>query len=268
MGPEVRSITDALDAAGNTTAAIGKGFAIGSAALVSLALYGAFAIRIHVTAGVNVLEPITFAALLVGAMIPYWFAALTMKSVGEAAAQMIEEVKRQFSEKDKSGKTILEGGALQPDYDKCIKIATESSLHEMIVPGALVIFSPLVAGTFFGVRAVFGLLTGSLVSSVQLAVSMSNSGGAWDNCKKYIKGGFPDDPELQYVKKPVTQEQINAAPKARAAHDAAVQGDTVGDPFKDTSGPALNIVMKLQAIVCLVFAEFFLHIGGGKGLIG
>merc|ERR1711957_25572 len=214
--PEVRERTDALDAAGNTTAAIGKGFAIGSAALVSLALYGAFVVRLKSLdvdvdlSGVNVLEPITFAFLLIGSMIPYWFAALTMKSVG---------------------KTIL------------------------------------IAGTFFGVQAVFGLLTGSLVSSVQLAISMSNAGGAWDNCKKYIKNGFSDDPELRYVKHPTTEEEIAAAPKAKDAHDAAVQGDTVGDPFKDTSGPALNIVMKLQAIVSLVFAAYFASIEKGQGLI-
>merc|ERR1711959_56315 len=205
--------------------------------------------------GVNVLEPITFAALLVGAMIPYWFAALTMKSVGKAADMMVQEVARQFTEiKDSAGRKILDDDSqAKPDYDKCIAIATNSSLSEMIAPGALVIFSPLIAGTFFGTEAVFGLLTGSLVSSVQLAISMSNSGGAWDNCKKFIKGGFSDDPLLR---------------GKGASHDAAVPGDTVGDPFKDTSGPALNIVMKLQAIVSLVFAQFFLAIADGHGLIG
>jgi len=254
MPPEVRNRTDDLDAAGNTTAAIGKGFAIGSAALVSLALYGAFVIRLHVTKGVNVLEPITFAFLLIGAMIPYWFAALTMKSVGKAADMMVQEVQRQFTQiVDSKGRKILdEGSQAKPDYDRCIAIATNASLWEMIPPGALVIFSPLIAGTFFGTQAVFGLLTGSLVSSVQLAISMSNSGGAWDNCKKYINAGFSDDPVLR---------------GKGAAHDAAVTGDTVGDPFKDTSGPALNIVMKLQAIVSLVFAEYFLHCNGGRGLL-
>merc|ERR1711972_169765 len=254
MTPQVRETTDDLDAAGNTTAAIGKGFAIGSAALVSLALYGAFVIRLHVTKGVNVLEPVTFAALLVGAMVPYWFAALTMKSVGKAADMMVQEVARQFTEiKDSQGRKILDTDSeAKPDYDRCIAIATNASLGEMIAPGALVIFSPLAAGTFFGTQAVFGLLTGSLVPSVQLAISMSNAGGAWDNCKKYIKGGFSDDPVLS-----------GKGP----AHDAAVTGDTVGDPFKDTSGPALNIVMKLQAIVSLVFAEYFLHCNGGRGLL-
>mmetsp|Transcript_75079 Transcript_75079/g.117474 ORF Transcript_75079/g.117474 Transcript_75079/m.117474 type:complete len:762 (+) Transcript_75079:42-2327(+) len=263
---KVRECTDALDAAGNTTAAIGKGFAIGSAALVSLALYGAFVVRLKdsavlTTTGVNVLMPVTFAFLLIGAMIPYWFAALTMKSVGKAAGEMVEEVKRQFSIKGKDGKTILEGSTdVKPDYDRPIQISTKSSLYEMIAPGALVIFSPLIAGTVFGVQAVFGLLTGSLVSSVQLAISMSNSGGAWDNCKKYVKGCFSPDPELCYDKK-----KLN--PVAKEVHDAAVQGDTVGDPFKDTSGPALNIVMKLQAIVSLVFAAYFGSINGGKGLL-
>mmetsp|Transcript_115667 Transcript_115667/g.247204 ORF Transcript_115667/g.247204 Transcript_115667/m.247204 type:complete len:776 (-) Transcript_115667:92-2419(-) len=264
----VRDTTDALDAAGNTTAAIGKGFAIGSAALVSLALYGAFVIRLHVTSGVNVLEPVTFAFLLIGCMIPYWFAALTMKSVGKAAGEMVEEVKRQFAQVDSSGLTILTGSAeIKPDYERCIAISTKSSLVEMVAPACLVILSPLIAGTLFGVQAVFGLLTGSLGSSVQLAISMSNSGGAWDNCKKYIKNGFSDDPELRYVKNPQTAEEKLAAPKAKAAHDAAVQGDTVGDPFKDTSGPALNIVMKLQAIVSLVFAAYFRSINDGAGLL-
>merc|ERR1719190_244833 len=177
-----------------------------------------------------------------------------MKSVGKAAGEMVQEVKRQFSLTDSQGKTILSGSKeIKPDYDRCITISTKSSLQEMIAPGALVIGSPLLAGTFFGVEAVFGLLTGSLVSSVQLAVSMSNAGGAWDNTKKYIKGGFSDDPILK---------------GKGAAHDAAVTGDTVGDPFKDTSGPALNIVMKLQAIVSLVFAEYFLSCNGGRGLLG
>jgi inorganic pyrophosphatase len=271
--PDVRKRTDALDAAGNTTAAIGKGFAIGSAALVSLALYGAFVVQLDILQkgkgpkGVNVLEPKTFAFLLIGSMVPYWFAALTMKSVGKAAGEMVEEVKKQFSQRDSKGLGILQGSKeLKPDYEACIRISTKSSLKEMIAPGALVIGSPLLAGTFFGVQAVFGLLTGSLVSSVQLAISMSNSGGAWDNCKKYIKGCFSDDPELCYVKNPKTPEEKKAAPKAKDAHDAAVQGDTVGDPFKDTSGPALNIVMKLQAIVSLVFAAYFNSINSGHGL--
>merc|ERR1711865_435299 len=275
---DVRERTDALDAAGNTTAAIGKGFAIGSAALVSLALYGAFVVRLKSLpgievnlSGVNVMEPTTFSSLLIGAMIPYWFAALTMKSVGKAAGEMVEEVKRQFNIKDKNGLKILEGGDVKPDYDACITISTKSSLVEMVPPGALVICSPLVMGSLFGVKAVFGLLTGSLVSSVQLAISMSNSGGAWDNCKKFIKGSFSEDPELCFLKSnakssdPKTLEHHKVASNA---HDAAVQGDTVGDPFKDTSGPALNIVMKLQAIVSLVFAAYFAKCKGGQGFVG
>merc|ERR1712232_785308 len=268
---EIRRCTDALDAAGNTTAAIGKGFAIGSAALVSLALYGAFVVRLKdsgvlTSTGVNVLMPVTFAFLLIGSMIPYWFAALTMKSVGKAAGEMVAEVQAQFSKKDSQGLTILTGSQeIKPDYDRCVTISTKSSLVEMIAPGALVIGSPLVAGTFFGVRAVFGLLTGSLVSSVQLALSMSNSGGAWDNCKKYVKGCFSDDKELCYDKKNLNTPEGKVA---KEVHDAAVQGDTVGDPFKDTSGPALNIVMKLQAIVSLVFAAYFQSINNGTGLIG
>lgn len=283
--PNIRERTDALDAAGNTTAAIGKGFAIGSAALVSLALYGAFVVRLKglladspvSLAGVNIMEPTTFAALLIGAMIPYWFAALTMRSVGKAAGEMVEEVKTQFSKTDLAGKTILEGGNFDhlsadetvPNYDRCIAISTKSSLVEMVAPGALVIGSPLLMGTLFGVQAVFGLLTGSLVSSVQLAVSMSNSGGAWDNCKKYIKGGFSDDKDLKFVKglKDAQGNPIKPTQTASEAHDAAVQGDTVGDPFKDTSGPALNIVMKLQAIVSLVFAAYFANCRQGQGFV-
>jgi inorganic pyrophosphatase len=276
--PEVREATDALDAAGNTTAAIGKGFAIGSAALVSLALFGAFVTRCSGVLGevtVNILDPTTFAAGLIGSMIPYWFAALTMKSVGQAARGMVEEVKRQFKAKDSNGRTLLDKGTtLKPDYEKCIMISTQASLKEMLMPGALVIGSPLIFGAIFGVHAVFGLLTGSLFSSVQLAISMSNSGGAWDNTKKYIKGGFamlPDgvtqDMELYYSKSRPDAGKSESFKIAKDAHDAAVQGDTVGDPFKDTSGPALNIVMKLQAIVSLVFAQFFLSINDGKGLI-
>merc|ERR1712118_11580 len=174
---------------------------------VSLALYGAFVVRLEIRDGVHVLEPVTFSFLLVGSMIPYWFAALTMKSVGKAANEMVEEVKRQFEKTDEVGLTILSHSkTLKPDYDSCITISTKSSLKEMIAPGALVIGAPLVAGTFFGVQAVFGILTGSLVSSVQLAISMSNSGGAWDNCKKYIKSNPAEDEELRFVKGAETKE--------------------------------------------------------------
>jgi Na+/H+-translocating membrane pyrophosphatase len=183
LDPYVREKTDALDAAGNTTAAIGKGFAIGSAALVSLALFGAFVTRIRHASGdtvfangVNMLEPLTFAFLLIGGMIPFAFAALTMKSVGEAAMAMVLEVQRQFDEKPH----LLDANPTErPDYDACIKISTEASLREMVPPAAMVIFTPLLTGILFGVTAVSGLLVGSLVAAVQLAISMSNSGGAW-----------------------------------------------------------------------------------------
>lgn len=246
--PEVREKTDALDAAGNTTAAIGKGFAIGSAALVSLALYGAFVVSLQISSGVNVLSPMTFAFLLIGANLPYWFSALTMKSVGTAAMEMVEEVQRQFNEKPE---LLNDGTTARPDYTRCVDISTKAALKEMILPGALVMLSPLIAGTFFGVYAVCGILTGGMVSGVQLAISMSNTGGAWDNAKKYIEKAAPDS-ELMG--------------KGSEIHKAAVCGDTVGDPLKDTSGPALNILMKLMAIISLVFAQYFLQINDGKGL--
>uniref|UniRef100_A0A6S8W7K9 H(+)-exporting diphosphatase n=1 Tax=Chaetoceros debilis TaxID=122233 RepID=A0A6S8W7K9_9STRA len=254
----VRDKTDALDAAGNTTAAIGKGFAIGSAALVSLALFGAFVTRIRNASaeagdelflnGVNVLEPLTFAFLIIGGMIPFAFAAMTMKSVGLAAMEMVMEVQRQFDEKPH---LLDENPTERPDYDACIAISTKASLREMIAPGAMVIFTPLLTGIFFGVNAVSGLLVGSLVASVQLAISMSNSGGAWDNAKKYIEKAAPDS-ELEG--------------KGSEIHKAAVVGDTVGDPFKDTSGPALNIVMKLMAVLSLVFADTFYAFNSGGGI--
>ncbi|EWM21806.1 h+-translocating pyrophosphatase family [Nannochloropsis gaditana] len=246
--PEVREKTDALDAAGNTTAAIGKGFAIGSAALVSLALYGAFAVRIGIRNGVNILSPVTFAFLLIGSNLPYWFSALTMKSVGTAAMQMVMEVERQFREQPQ---LLNEGTTLRPDYTRCVDISTKAALKEMVPPAALVMLSPLIAGTFFGKYAVAGVLTGGLVSGVQLAVSMSNTGGAWDNAKKYIEKQSPEH-ELQG--------------KGSDIHKAAVVGDTVGDPLKDTSGPSLNILMKLMAIISLVFAPYFLAINDGNGV--
>merc|ERR1719191_236494 len=231
LGEEVRKRTDGLDAAGNTTAAIGKGFAIGSAALVSLALFGAFTVRAQIT-DVDILDPWVFTGLLFGAMMPYAFAAWTMKSVGKAANEMLKECLAQFPK-------IMGPERMTPDYDRCIKISTEASLREMLAPGALVILSPLVAGLGLGKNACAGLLSGALVSSVQLAISMSNTGGAWDNSKKYISaGGLGKD----FV-------------KGSEAHKNSVTGDTVGDPLKDTSGPALNIVMKLTAIISLVFGS-------------
>merc|ERR1719517_66637 len=240
LSEEVRKITDALDAAGNTTAAIGKGFAIGSAALVSLALFGAYTVRAKVQ-DVDILNAWVFTGLLFGAMMPYAFSAWTMKSVGEAANDMVEECKRQFP-------NIMNGTA-EPDYEKCIKISTEASLKEMIAPGALVIFSPLVAGLGFGKNTCAGLLSGALVSSVQLAISMSNTGGAWDNSKKYISAGGLG-PEFR---------------KGSEAHKNSVTGDTVGDPLKDTSGPALNIVMKLTAILSLVFGSAIAEYSNASG---
>eukprot|EP01001_Neometanema_parovale_P007851 NODE_413_length_2526_cov_198.332917_g392_i0.p1 GENE.NODE_413_length_2526_cov_198.332917_g392_i0~~NODE_413_length_2526_cov_198.332917_g392_i0.p1 ORF type:complete len:763 (-),score=243.45 NODE_413_length_2526_cov_198.332917_g392_i0:192-2480(-) len=239
MDHSVRFITDALDAAGNTTAAIGKGYAIGSAALVSLALYGAFLTRAFTAnhfgqpVRVNIIDPRTFFGLLIGAMLPYWFSALTMKSVGIAATAMVKEILRQF----KHIPGIMERTA-KPQYDNCVKIATDASLREMIAPGCLVVFSPIIFGIFFGKEALAGLLPGALVSGVQMAISASNTGGAWDNAKKYIEC---DGLGAEHG-------------KGSKAHEAAVVGDTIGDPMKDTYGPALNILIKLMAIISVVFA--------------
>jgi inorganic pyrophosphatase len=254
----VRDKTDQLDAAGNTTAAIGKGFAIGSAALVSLALFGGFVSRVASHAGpagisINVLRPITFAFLFLGAMLPYWFTAFCMKSVGKAAKAMVQNVREQF---EANGDRIMKG-EIRPDYQQCIQISTDASLREMIAPGVLVMFSPILTGVLFGVEAVSGLLVGSLVSAVQLAISQSNSGGAWDNAKKYVEGGN--------VKIEKNGELVVQGKKTEL-HQASVVGDTVGDPLKDTSGPALNIVMKLMAILSLVFSDFFVSINSGRGL--
>jgi len=252
----VRDKTDALDAAGNTTAAIGKGFAIGGAALVSLALFGGFITRSGLEdTGLDVLKPVIFAMLFIGAMLPYWFTALTMKSVGVAAMEMVKEVKFQFA----TIPGLLEGapGHGAPDHARCIKISTDAALREMVPPGLLVILSPILTGYFLGVEAVCGLLIGSIISAVQLAISQSNTGGAWDNAKKYVEKGC--------VKIEDKDGRKVVMGKGTEIHKAAVVGDTVGDPLKDTSGPALNIVMKLQAIISLVFADFFLSVNCGKG---
>lgn len=252
MGKEIREKTDAMDAAGNTTAAIGKGFAIGSAAFVSLALFGAFVESVDFTRNadgrkvVNVLEPFTIAGILFGAMLPYWFSAMTMKSVGFAAEQMVAEVRRQF--------TVYPGiaqGTEDPRYDECVAISTKASLKEMLAPGALVMFTPLIVGFLFGCEALAGVLVGTLTSGVQMALSASNTGGAWDNAKKYIEKGALGE----------------GKGKGSKEHAAAVTGDTVGDPLKDTSGPALNILIKLSAIISLVFARAF-PFNGVFGLIG
>jgi len=284
----VRDKTDALDAAGNTTAAIGKGFAIGSAALVSLALFGGFVSRlaahspVDATSGrtipviIDVLRPITFAFLFLGAMLPYWFTAYCMKSVGMAAAAMVQNVKDQFNGNGGQDGQDIYDGKMKPDYQQCIDISTKASLKEMIAPAMLVMISPVATGALFGVEAVSGLLVGSLISAVQLAISQSNSGGAWDNAKKYIEANNVE------VKLVVTQEMLKVMPeladslgqevtvvqgKKTELHKAAVVGDTVGDPLKDTSGPALNIVMKLMAILSLVFSDFFVSINNGTGLL-
>jgi inorganic pyrophosphatase len=241
LGEETRRRTDALDAAGNTTAAIGKGYAIGSAAFVSLALFSGYVTIVQsrskrALAAVDVLQAFPFAGLLVGAMIPYWFSAMTMRSVGDAANEMVLEVRKQFATR-----TGIMAGTEQPDYDTCIRISTDASLKEMIPPGALVMLTPLIVGFIFGVQMLAGVLLGALVSGVQMAQSASNTGGAWDNAKKYIEqGNLP-----------------NGHGKGSEEHKAAVVGDTVGDPLKDTSGPSLNIVMKLMAIISLVFARAF-----------
>lgn len=245
LGEGVRKITDALDAAGNTTAAVGKGFAIGSAALVALALYGAFITRAtnpnnkNRIKNIEVKDPWIFCSLLLGSMLPYAFSAMTMKSVGKAAQEMVEEVRSQFKD------PRIKAGEIEPDYQKCIVVSTKASLKEMVAPGLLVMLSPLVLGIFFHPALVAGLLPGALLSGVQLAISMANTGGAWDNTKKFIESGM-------YV-------NANGEPKGKNSdeHKAAVIGDTVGDPLKDTSGPSLNILIKLMAIISLVFAGGF-----------
>ncbi len=233
----VREITDKLDAVGNTTAAIGKGFAIGSAALTALALFVSYATEVKL-ASIDLLSPHVVIGLLIGGMLPFAFSALAMDSVSKAAYKMIEEVRRQFQEIP----GILEGNG-RPDYGACVSISTRAALREMIVPGIMAVAVPMLVGILLGPAALGGLLAGSLVTGVLLAIYMSNSGGAWDNAKKYIEGG-------------------NHGGKGSNAHKAAVVGDTVGDPFKDTSGPSINILIKLMTVVSLVFAPIFVQIGG------
>ncbi|QEK11862.1 sodium-translocating pyrophosphatase [Crassaminicella thermophila] len=233
----VREITDKLDAVGNTTAAIGKGFAIGSAALTALALFASYSQVVKLQT-IDILNPLVVVGLLIGGMLPFLFSAMTMESVGKAAFQMIEEVRRQFREIP----GIMEGKA-KPDYARCVDISTGAALKEMMVPGVMAVLAPLATGLILGPEALGGLLAGALVSGVLVAIMMANAGGAWDNAKKYIEEGHHGG-------------------KGSEAHKAAVVGDTVGDPFKDTSGPSINILIKLMTIVAVVFAPLFLKFGG------
>ena len=233
LGPEVRSITDNLDAIGNTTAAVGKGFAIGSAALTALALFAAFSSSAGLTA-IDITKPAVVIGMFVGGFLPYLVGSLTMTSVGKAAQKMVEEIRRQFREIP----GLLEGkpGA-KPDPKKCVDISTAAALREMVLPGVLAVLAPIIVGFLIGKEALGGMLAGATVSGVLLALLMSNAGGAWDNAKKYIEKGL-----------------IPGEKKGSEAHKAAVSGDTVGDPFKDTSGPAMNILIKLMSIVSLIIA--------------
>lgn len=233
----VRKITDQLDAVGNTTAAMGKGFAIGSAALTALALFASYAEAVQLKS-INVLDSRVCIGLFIGAMLPFLFSAFTMSSVSKAAFAMISEVRRQF--KEKPG---IMAGTDKPDYKTCVSISTRAALREMIVPGVLAVIAPLAIGLLLGAEALGGLLAGSLVSGVMMAIFMSNSGGAWDNAKKYIEEG-------------------NNGGKGSETHKAAVVGDTVGDPFKDTSGPSINILIKLMTVIALVFAPLIMTLGG------
>ncbi|MCQ1528329.1 sodium-translocating pyrophosphatase [Lutispora saccharofermentans] len=229
----VRAITDKLDSVGNTTAAIGKGFAIGSAALTALALFASYSQAVQLEK-IDIIDPYVMVGLFIGGMLPFLFGALTMEAVGKAAYSMIEEVRRQF----RTIPGIMEGTG-KPEYAKCVDISTSAALKEMLIPGLLAVAAPIATGVILGKGALGGLLAGALVTGVLLAIMMSNAGGAWDNAKKYIESG-------------------EHGGKGSQAHKAAVVGDTVGDPFKDTSGPSMNILIKLMTIVALVFAPLFL----------
>ena len=237
LDESVREITDKLDSVGNTTAAMGKGFAIGSAALTALALFVSYAQAVGLEA-INLLDYRVIIGIFIGGMLTFLFSAFTMESVSKAAYKMIEEVRRQFREKP----GIMKGEE-KPDYTSCVAISTTAALHEMLLPGVMAVVVPLIVGIVLGVESLGGLLSGALVTGVLMAIFMSNAGGAWDNAKKYIETGHHGG-------------------KGREAHKAAVVGDTVGDPFKDTSGPSINILIKLMTIVSLVFAPLFLSIGG------
>ncbi len=239
LGPDVRSITDKLDALGNTTAAIGKGFAIGSAALTALALFSAYANAVGLTeTGINIVDPLVVIGVFIGGITPFFIASLTMTAVGRAAAGMVAEVRRQFREIP----GLMEGTA-KPDSARCVDISTRAALREMVIPGITAIMVPVLVGRFLGVEALGGLLVGATLTGVLLALFMANAGGAWDNAKKYIEGGAHGG-------------------KGSEPHKAAVVGDTVGDPFKDTSGPSMNIVIKLISVVSLVLAPWFVRVHG------
>ncbi len=239
LDESVREITDKLDSVGNTTAAMGKGFAIGSAALTALALFVSYAQAVGLDqTGINILDSNVTIGLLLGGMLPFVFSALTMESVSKAAYKMIEEVRRQF----RTIPGIMEGTG-KPDYAQCVSISTQAALKEMVIPGLMAVIVPLAVGLLLGPASLGGLLAGSLVSGVMMAIFMSNAGGAWDNAKKYIEEGHHGG-------------------KGSEAHKAAVVGDTVGDPFKDTSGPSINILIKLMTVVSLVFAPLILSVGG------
>ncbi len=236
LGPETRKVTDSLDAIGNTTAAIGKGFAIGSAALTALALFSAYSSSVGLKE-INIVNPMVVIGLFIGGMLPFLVASFTMRAVGRAAAGMVEEVRRQFREIP----GLMEGTG-KPDSARCVDISTRAALREMILPGVTAILAPVIVGRFLGVEALGGMLAGATVTGVLMALFMANAGGAWDNAKKYIEGGAHGG-------------------KGSDAHKAAVVGDTVGDPFKDTSGPSLNILIKLMAVVSLVLAPWFIGAG-------
>jgi K(+)-stimulated pyrophosphate-energized sodium pump len=241
LGPEVRSITDGLDALGNTTAAIGKGFAIGSAALTALALFSAYATAVTPPGQVlalDLVDPMVVIGLFIGGTLPFVIGSLTMTAVGRAAAGMVDEVRRQFREIPG-----LMAGTAKPDSARCVDISTRAALREMILPGVVAVAAPVVVGYFLGIKALGGLLGGATLSGVLLALFMANAGGAWDNAKKYIEGGAHGG-------------------KGAEPHKAAVVGDTVGDPFKDTSGPAMNILIKLMSVVSLVLAPWFARMAG------